>query len=1113
MNLTPIYSSPRLINKQADQALVDSLSTQFPIENKHYEMRLEGVKVEPRYFHPEETKTAILQSKSLTYPITGEVSLVSKATGKVVDHIKDFPLMDSFFLTDKHTIMYKGNNYSVSNQLQLLPGAYTRTKEQTGELETHFNTGSGANFRVLLDPKTQLFTVDVNGSSLLLAPLLTKVFGYGADTLEKYIPKETWAANVAACAGKEDRILKSFYGKMIYTKEENVAPDEMAKQLKERLESSALHPETTKATLGKSFPTVNGEVLLLTLQKLVRVHMGELPEDNRDSLEFKRVQNLPDYLRTRFAKEHDTVKRVKNRLTMGLEKIDPNNPKIRSAMPAKPFNKIYSAYLQSSSLISTPSETNVVESLENVGKVTPLGPEEGGIGSERSVPMAARNIDPSHLGILDPSRTPESSHAGIDQRFTLQAMRDPSGKLYARVKSKDKKTDHYLSVHEMMNSVIGFTDNEKDGMVQAQDHGELKSVPKSKVDYWVYDPTSLYTITTNLVPFLNSNHPGRLTMAGKAIPQALSLVEREQPLVQTLDDKNKPFIKGLGDIVGTKLAPGLKGVVIKANDQGIHIRSDDGVIHKVLPVKNLPFNMKGFFDDEKPLVKEGDKVNSSQPLFENNYTREGAVSLGKNLEVSYLPYKGYNHEDGIVIRQGAAESLSSHHAYKIDYDVNPDTVAKKAWVKRYYPGKFTPDQLAKLDDQGYAMNGSVMEHGDPVYAVLEKREPTPEDRILGRLHKTLVNPYRLVAELWTHTENGTIVDSFTSGKSVRILARSVKPLEVGDKLTGLHGNKGIVSLIIPDDEMPVSQTSGKAVDLLLNPASVTSRMNLGQLMETAAGKIAQKTGKPYLVKNFEHGNNLKRLLGELKDNGLSDTDELKDPKTGHSYGQILTGPQYFLKLYKTTDSNYSGRNVGGYDNNNQPTKGGEEGSKSVGIMEMLGLLGSDARKNLKEIATLKSENNEEFWTRFIRNQPLPKPNITFATNKFFNYLKGAGVNVKIEGGQVKASPMTDHDILEMSNGEIQEPKMLDAKNLDPEDGGLFDQGITGGLRGNKWSHYSLAEPIVNPMMESSVKSTLGINSKEFEGITNGSIGVKNNGGGLFGLHDTATGNHIRDVRV
>lgn len=1110
---TPIFSSPEKVNADADKALIKSLEGMFPIENKNYIIQVSNVHAEPKTFTKADEKDAILKSKSMTYPIRGDITMISKATGKVVDVEKNFNLLDSFHITDKHTIMYKGSAYSIANQLQLLPGIYTRTRENTNELEAHVNTGKGASFRLVLEPQSKMFYLEVGSTHTPVGPLLKDVFGVTEAEAEKYIPKDVWEANIKNTAGKEDKIIKSLYSRMVYTKNPASTIPEMAVSLKKALESSTLNPETTKVTLGKSFTEVNKEALLSTLRNLVQVRTREREEDNRDSLQFKKVQNLPDYLTTRFAKDHESVRRVKNKIAFGMERIDPHNPKITQAIPVKPFNKVYSSYIQQSSLIATPQETNPLESLENVGKVTVLGPAEGGISSERGVPMGARNIDPSHLGIIDPSRTPESGHAGIDQRFTIGAHRDENGTLYTPViDSHGKKT--FLSVQQMMSSVIGFADKRltDDKIVEAQDHGEMKSVPRSKIQYWLPHSSNAYTVTTNLVPFLNSDHPGRLTMAGKALPQALSLVGREEPLVQTVNSKGVPFVKTFGRLTST--VSRTSGKVIKVSPTEIQVKGADGKVEKIKAIKNLPFNMKGFQDDETPLVQVGDDVQAHQMVYDNNYTKNGTLALGKNLTVAYMPYKAYNHEDGLVMSESAANSMDSHHSYKIDYEVNPNTVARKILLKRYFPGKFTPEQLAKLDDYGYAKPGVELEVGDPVYAVLEKREITPEDKILGRLHKSLINPYRLATETWTHPELGDVVDANTTSKNVRFFVRSIKPLEVGDKLTGLHGNKGIVSLILPNNEMPVNKETGKPVDILLNPASVTSRINLGQIMETAAAKVAQKTGKPYLVDNFSNASNVRKVREDLVKHGLSDTEEIIDPKTGKSYGKILTGPQYILKLYKTSDQNLSARNVGGYDNVMQPTKGGEEGSKSVGWMEFLGLLGSDARKNLKEIGTTKSEQNDEYWSKFMRGEALPKPKTTFATQKLIDTIKGAGVNVKIKDGSVIASPMTDTDILAISNGRIKEPLMLNAKNLTPEDGGLYDQGVTGGLKGDKWAHYPLAEPLVNPVFENPVKSILGLTTHEFDNITSGKYGVHDHGKGQFSIVDnTDNGKLVRHMTV
>jgi DNA-directed RNA polymerase beta subunit len=1113
--LTPIFSPPEKINADADDVLVKSLASMFPVENKNYIIQVANIHVERKDYSKVDEKEAILKSKSLTYPIKGDLSMFSKATGKIVDFEKNFSLMDSFHITDKHTLMYKGSSYSIANQLQLLPGVYTRTRENTSELEAHVNTGKGASFRIVLDPQSKIFFLEVGSTHTPMGPLLKEVYDISEAEAIKYIPKDVWQANQTFTKGKEDRIIRSLYSRMVYTKNPASTVPEMTIALRQALEASTLSPETTKVTLGEPFTGVSKGAILCTLRNLVQVHTRDREEDNRDSLQFKRVQNLPDYLATRFFKDHDSVRRVKNKMNFGLEKIDQNNPRISQALPVKPFSKVYSSYIQQSSLIATPQETNPLESLENVGKVTSLGPEEGGISSERGVPMGARNIDPSHLGIIDPSRTPESSHAGIDQRFAINSHRDKNGTLYTSVLD-NKGEKKYLSVSEMMSSVIGFSDKRttSDKTVEAQDHGEMRSVPRNKVEYWIPHASSIYTVTTNLIPFLNSNHPGRLTMAGKSLPQALSLVNREEPLVQTVNSAGVSFSKVFGSITATN-SGGSKGLVVKADENSVHLKDPiTGQITKILAVKNLPFNMKGFQDDEKVMVAKGDTVASSQTLYENNYTKNGVLALGRNLTTAYMPYKGYNHEDGMVISESAAKSMDSHHSYKVDYEVNPNTVARKILLKRYFPGKFTVEQLEKLDDNGYAKENTLLEYNDPVYAVLEKREATPEDRILGRLHKSLVNPYRLVSEPWNHPEIGKVVDCHTTTKNVRFFLRSVKSLEVGDKLTGLHGNKGIISLILPDNEMPTNKVTNKAVDLVLNPASVTSRINLGQLMETAAAKIAQKKGTPYLVDNFSNSSNLAKVKEELAAHGLSDTDEIIDPKTGHSFGQIFGGPQYFLKLYKTSDQNLSARNVGGYDNVHQPVKGGEEGSKSIGWMENLALLGSDARKNLKEISTVKSEQNDDYWARFIRGESLPKPKQTFATKKFFDTLKGSGINVKIENDNITASPMTDKEILAISNGALKEPLKVNAKNLVPEDGGLFDQAITGGLKGEQWSHYHLAEPLVNPAFEGPVKSVLGLSTTEFDNITSGKFGVHNHGDKTFSIVDNVNeGKLVRKLKI
>lgn len=1115
--LNYIFTSPEDISNRTDISAMQGLLKQFPVEDKKYRLELHNVRVKKKVFDKKDEKDAILKSRSLTYPIVGDLVLYDKATGKELDREIGFPLMDSFAITGKHTMVYNGNNYAIANLLLLKQGVYHRYKSND-ELMAQVNTEIGSNLNIELFPKTQEFNLKVGNVNVPLCFVLHEVFGVQTPEAKKYIPESIWTSNVSSAQGKEERYINALYGKVVPLRMKprtgTVSYTEKLVAIKAAIERSTLDVDTTAITLGKSFSHVNAEVLLTTAKNLIEIHRGERMEDNRDSLMFKKVNNLPDFIARRFeqGKEHENVSDATRKIRRVLERVDEKAPRIKGIIPAKPYNKVMQKFVTDSTLSFTPSETNPIESLETVGKVTVLGPGEGGIDI-RKAGVSTRNIDPTHLGILDPSRTPESESAGIDLRFTINSARDAGGNMYARMLDGQGKIV-YLSSKQIMDSVIGFPGQDGKEQVQAQVKGVLRNIDRKEVQYWLPAPSDMYTITTNLVPFLNSNHPGRLTMAGKAITQALSLQERQAPLVATAQGidpgKSTTYTKFVGNMITTK-SP-VDGEVRAIKDGYIHVRGHDGSAHEVAMVRNLPFNQKGFLDDEKPLVAVGDKVAKGQPLVDNNYTVNGELALGKNLNVAYLPYKGYNHEDGIVISESAAQGLNSLHAYKYDYALKLDTTASKALFRKFFPDELTPEQQNKLDDRGFIKRGTVVKKGDPLWCLLEKRTPTAEDRMYGRLHKVLVSPYKKVVEHWSHEEDGIVVDAHTDSRDVRILCRSVKPLEIGDKLTGLHGNKGIVSLIIPDSKMPYNKETGKPVDVILNPASVTSRINLGQVMETVAGRIAQKTGKQYQIKNYDNANNLTKLREELKQHGLSDTDTIVDPETGKEMHNILGGPQYMLKLYKTTDSNYSARNVGGYDSWKQPTKGGEEGSKRSAYMEFLGLLGSDARKNLRDMATIKSEENTEFWQKFMTGQALPKPKTTFATQKFFDYLRASGIDVRSDGDKVSLAPATDTKILQMSNGQVQ-PLRFNARNMEPDRGGLFDIAITGGPTGTKWSHYELAEPIVNPLFEAPVKSMLGLSAGEYDGLVEGSHGVQKTGDGQYALFDTRSKAKLRNISL
>lgn len=507
--LIPIFSSPGEVSDKTDQAMIDGITGTFPIENNNYRIEVKDVQVDKKYFDHEDEKNAILRGKSLTYPVRGTVEMYDKSTGEKVDTVKNFNLANTYALTGKHTTVYRGNNYNVSNLIVLKPGVYTRSRDND-ELESGFNTGTGSNFSIVLDPHTYIFNIragSAKSSGVPLFPIMDKVFGIDASHFATFLDPEILKANVDAAKGNEVKAISNLYSKMVNKRnqDKSLSTEAKAQALKEALEASSLDAGTTETTLGKRFTHVEGDTIVRACRNLVDIRKGDRKEDNRDSLQFKRVQNLPDFITSHFKKNNVNVTGTVKNIQRELGRVDKTDPKIRNVLGSQPFNKVFTNFIIGSSLSSTPSETNPLESIENVGRATIIGQGYGGIASAQGVPDEARNVDPSHLGILDPSRTPESSMAGIDQRFTMTAHRDDNGDMYARVIDVTGN-EHFLSAEEMMRNAIGFSDSwgTNSKTVQAQVNGRFQEVPRSQVKYWIPAGSDAYTATTNLVPYFNS---------------------------------------------------------------------------------------------------------------------------------------------------------------------------------------------------------------------------------------------------------------------------------------------------------------------------------------------------------------------------------------------------------------------------------------------------------------------------------------------------------------------------------------------------------------------------------------------------------------------------------
>ncbi|MBT7928568.1 hypothetical protein HN682_01435, partial [Candidatus Peregrinibacteria bacterium] len=517
----------------------------------------------------------------------------------------------------------------------------------------------------------------------------------------------------------------------------------------------------------------------------------------------------------------------------------------------------------------------------------------------------------------------------------------------------------------------------------------------------------------------------------------------------------------------------------------INITLENGKKIKKGLYNNFPLNQDGFLHS-KATVKVGDKVKWDTPLAENNYSSGRTLSLGKNLTVAYMPWKGYNFEDGAVITESASKKLthSSMHKKNIFFTPSKTTFDIDKFIA-WYPGLLTGENKAKLDKEGLPKIGETFQPKDVLAAYLEERELSEEEKIIRKISKAARFPLAKKLVEWDEEEAGTVIDIRKNGRHIDIYLKASHPFKEGDKLSGRYGNKSIVTKIIPDSEAP-HRPDGTAVDIMINPHGVPGRMNIGQILETAAGKIAKKTGKRYVVNSFSGEDNADKVLKEMKELKIEPNETLTDGAKGDKFEKpIFVGHQYFMKLRHIVKKKAGEHSFGNYDINETPVG---KGAQKLDPMLSHSLLAHGAKANLYEMSAYKGRANEEYWTNLSLGLPAPPPSDNFVFNKMINYMKSAGVNVKKEGNKFRIFPLTDTQVKEWSTGELKDPgALLVGKNLAERKGGLFDREMTGGLRGEKWSHIKLIKKIPNPMYELAITKLLGLTENKFNKILDGSL--------------------------
>lgn len=628
-------------------------------------------------------------------------------------------------------------------------------------------------------------------------------------------------------------------------------------------------------------------------------------------------------------------------------------------------------------------------------------------------------------------------------------------------------------------------------MITVLDKGKLTKTPASEGhDYEFASTKDFFSYPANLVTGLGGVSGGRILIGSKATLQAISLVNRQAPLVQSVGrDKDDSFVKQLGENYLCQKSE-VDGEVTEVTDHEIKIKTSAGPkVYQLYHNHNL--GQKTFLNYYTK-VKVGDKVKKGDILATSNYTDDkGVMAMGTNLRTAVMPYRSANFEDAFAVTEAGAKKLEAEQLFRIRTEARMGVEIGKTKYIAIFPNRFLNAKLNTIDTSGVVKKGTILNYGDPVVLALAPKALKSTDVALGRLSSVLKHAFSDHAVTWDHESPGEVVDVSVTVDYVTVNVKTRRTLQVGDKVSCVFGAKGVVGAIIPDSRAPMDK-DGKPVDIILNSMSITSRVAPALVNTLAMGKVAEKLGHSVKMPHFRNESAVEHSIEQLKKYGLTDTEQLYDPVTGRNM-DVLTGPLYYTRLVHIAEDKESHRSTGtGYSWDMQPTKADDESAKRIGNLGTAALLSHGATAVLRDIATIKATKNDEYWRRLKLGLPVPSPQVPFIFNKFLASLQGAGINVAKKDSKFHILPMTDKDVTRMSGGAINEALTFQVKGdkLIPEKGGLFDPERVG-VMGERYNHVDLAQAIPNPVSEDFLRKLLGVTKDGYmELVRSGAIAAK-----------------------
>ncbi|MEB3267761.1 MAG: DNA-directed RNA polymerase subunit beta [Leptolyngbya sp.] len=967
--------------------------------------------------------------------------LINKETGEIKEQevfIGDLPLM-----TDRGTFIINGAERVIVNQIVRSPGVYYKAETDKNGRRTYNanlipNRGAWLKFET---DKNDLTWVRIDKTRKLSAQVLLKALGLTDSEIFDSLRHPEYFQKTLEKEGQfsEEEALLELYRKLRPGEPPTVSGGQQL------LESRFFEPKRydlgrvgryklnrkLRLSIPDSVRVLTPQDILSAIDYLINLEFDIGSVDDIDHLGNRRVRSVGELLQNQVRVGLNRLERIiRERMTVSdAESLTP-----ASLVNPKPLVAAIKEFFGSSQLSQFMDQTNPLAELTHKRRLSALGP--GGLTRERAG-FAVRDIHPSHYGRICPIETPEGPNAGLIGSLATHARVNAFGfietpffqvddgrvrrDLPAAYMTADEEDDLRVAAGDLPTDAEGYILGEKVPVRYRQD---FDSVAPDEVDYVAVSPVQIISVATSLIPFLEHDDANRALMGSNMQRQAVPLLRPERPLVGT--GLEAQAARDSGMVVVSRQA----GEVVYVDADTVRIRDEQGQIHRYELQKYQRSNQDTCLN-QRPIVFQGDRVQAGQVIADGSAAEGGEIALGQNVLVAYMPWEGYNYEDAILISERLVydDIYTSIHIEKFEIEARQTKLGPEE-ITREIPN-VGEDALRQLDETGIIRIGAWVEAGDILVGKVTPKgesDQPPEEKLLRAIFGEKARDVRDNSLRVPNGEKGRVVDVrvFTREQGdelppganmvVRVYVAQKRKIQVGDKMAGRHGNKGIISRILPIEDMPYLP-DGRPIDIVLNPLGVPSRMNVGQVFVCLLGWAAENLDVRFKITPFDemydkeasrnttHGKLQEARDAQGQDWVFNPDDpgkiQLYDGRTGDAFDRPVTvGKAYMLKLVHLVDDKIHARSTGPYSLVTQQPLGGkaQQGGQRFGEMEVWALEAFGAAYTLQELLTVKSDDMQgrnEALNAIVKGKAIPRPGTPESFKVLMRELQSLGLDIAV----------------------------------------------------------------------------------------------------------------------